>query len=185
MALNDNAVLSVGTGKFYTATYNSVTPVVLPSDLLTPGGSWTEIGHTSLEDIFTVSSEGGDATTLGTLQNKTLRTKYAARTESFAFTLQQFDTAGLKLYYGSNATIGGAGQVQVPNDPTPTVATFLVVFQDGTNEFAFYVPKAEIYRNDDLSIADTESLVGLPIAVKPLTHGSNVWNYAVTPLPSA
>lgn len=182
MPLNDAAVLSPSTGKFYTATYNVSSPEPLPSNLLSPGVNWTEIGHTSLEDIFTVSSEGGDATTIGTLQNKTLRTKYANRTESFAFTLQQFDTAGLKLYYGSNATVGASGEVQVPNNPTPTVATFLVVFQDGANEFAFYVPKAEIFRNDDLSIADTESIAGLPLAVKPLTHGSNAWNYAVTPL---
>lgn len=182
---DDSAVLSVGGGKFYTATYNATTPVALPADLLAPGVSWTEIGHTSLEDIFTVSSEGGDATTIGTLQNRSLRTKYSARTETFAFTLQQFDEAGLKLYYGSNATIGSAGQVQVPTNPTPTLCTFLVVFQDGDNEFAFYAPKAEVFRNDDLSIADTESLAGLPIGVKPLAHSTNAWAYAVTPLGGA
>jgi hypothetical protein len=37
------------------------------------------------------SSDGGDATVIGTLQNKSLRTTYATRTETIAITLQQFD----------------------------------------------------------------------------------------------
>jgi hypothetical protein len=53
---------------------------------------------------------------------------------------------------------------------------------DGDNVFAFYAPKAEIYRADDLSLADTESLAGLPLGVKPMAYGNNAWTYAVTPL---
>jgi hypothetical protein len=182
LALNDNAALVVGTGKFYTAVYSSSSPVALPADLSAPGVSWTEIGHTSLEDIFSIASEGGDSTTIGTLQNKALRTSHAARTETFNITLQQFDTESLKLYYGSNATVGTNGEVQIPTNPTPTVVTFLAVFKDGTNEFGIYAPKAEIFRADDLSIGDTESLAGLPLSVKPLVHGTNGWSYAVTPI---
>jgi hypothetical protein len=100
------------------------------------------------------------------------------------FTLQQFDEASLRLYYGANATVGGSGEIQVPSNPQPTVAAFLVVFIDGNNVFAFYAPKCEIYRADDLSISDTESLAGLPLGVKPLVSGSNSWTYAVTPLGS-
>lgn len=182
MALNADATLVVGSGNYFTAVYNSATPVALPADLSAPGAEWENVGHTSLDDVFNITSEGGEATVIGTLQNKTLRTTYSNRTETIGFTLQQFDEAGLKLYYGSNATVGTAGEVQVPATPTPTVCSFLVVFVDGDNEFAFYAPKAEIFRSDDLSIADTESLAGLPLGVKPLIHGSNTWAYAVTPL---
>lgn len=182
MAINDAATLVVGTGKFYTATYNAAAPEALPADLLAPGATWTEMGHTSLSDVFSVSSDGGDATTIGTLQNKALRTTHAARTETFNISLQQFDSEGLKLYYGSNASIGTGGDIQVPANPTPTVCSFLAVFQDGTNEFAIYAPKAEIFRADDLSIGDTESLASLPLAVKPLAAGSNTWTYSVTPI---
>lgn len=178
MAINNNATLVVGAGNFFKAT----TGTALPADLLNPGAAWTNVGNTSLEDIFSVSSEGGDATTIGTLQNKSLRTSYSARTETFTFTLQQFDVDALKLYYGSNATVGANGEVQVPATPTPTTCAFLAVFVDGSNEFAFYAPKAEIFRADDLSIGDTESLAGLPIGVKPLANGANTWTYAVTPL---
>lgn len=178
MALNDNATLVIGSGNYLTAP----TGTDIPTDLLTPVSPWEAVGHTSLEDIFSISSEGGEATTIGSLQNKSLRTKYSARTETMAFTLQQFDVPGLKLYYGSNAPTLPDGSVGVPTDPTPTVCAFLAVFVDGENVFAFYAPKAEIYRADDVSFGDTESLAGLPLGVKPIAYGANNWTYAITPL---
>ncbi|MFF4054613.1 hypothetical protein ACFYZ0_02315 [Streptomyces sp. NPDC001708] len=178
MSLNDNATLVIGSGNYLTAPVGTD----LPSDLMVPVSPWEAVGHTSLEDILSISSEGGEATTIGSLQNKSLRTKYSARTETIAFTLQQFDVAGLKLYYGSNAPILSNGLVGVPSDPVPTSCAFLSVFVDGENVFGIYAPKAEIYRADDLSIGDTESLAGLPLGVKPMAYGSNTWTYAITPL---
>ena len=178
MARNDNATLVVGSGNYFTAPVDTV----LPIDLLSVPVAWESVGNTSLDNIFSVASDGGDATTIGTLQNKSLRTKYSARTETFSIVLEQFDTAGLKLYYGSNAPTLLDGTVGVPAEPVPTTAAFLAIFVDGTNVFAFYAPKAEIYRNDDMSIADTETLAGLPVGVKPMLSGTNAYAYAVTPL---
>jgi hypothetical protein len=178
VALNDNATLVIGSGNYLTAPVGTD----LPEDLLVPTSPWSIVGHTSLEDIFSIASEGGEATVIGTLQNKSLRTKYSARTETMTFTLQQFDVPGLKLYYGSNAPVLPNGTVGVPTEPTPTVSAFLAVFVDGENHFAFYAPKAEIYRADDVSFGDTESLAGLPIGVKPMAFGSNTYTYAITPL---
>ncbi|MFJ3974889.1 hypothetical protein [Streptomyces sp. NPDC090021] len=178
MAINDDATLVVGSGNYLTAP----TGTAMPADLLTPVSPWQNVGHTSLEDIFGITSEGGEATTIGSLQNKSLRTKYSARTETMTFTLQQFDTAALKLYFGANAPILPDGSVGVPTEPEPTQAAFLAVFIDGDNHFAFYAPRAEIYRADDMAISDTESLAGLPLGVKPMAYGSNVWTYAITPL---
>ncbi|MFI9205290.1 hypothetical protein [Streptomyces sp. NPDC053048] len=178
MALNDNATLVVGSGNYLTAPVGTA----MPDDLLVPVSPWQNVGHTSLEDVFGITSEGGEATTIGTLQNKSLRTKYSARTETMTFTLQQFDTAALRLYFGANAPILPDGSVGVPADPQPTQSAFLAIFIDGESHFAFYAPKAEIYRADDMAIADTESLAGLPLGVKPMIHGNNTWTYAVTPL---
>lgn len=178
MALNDDATLVIGSGNYLIAPVGTE----LPEDLLAPTSPWEPVGHTSLEEIFTIASEGGEATVLGTLQNKNLRTKYSSRTETMTFTLQQFDTAALKLYYGANAPDLPNGLVGVPADPVPTQAAFLVVFVDGDNHFAFYAPRAEIYRSDDLALSDTESLAGLPIGVKPMTYSTNNYTYAVTPL---
>lgn len=178
MAKIDEATLIIGGGYYYTAPVD--TP--LPTDLTSPEEVWENCGNTSLEDIFSISSDGGEATVIGTLQNKSLRTSYSTRTETMTFTLQQFDEDSLRLYYGANSTVGPNGELQVPANPKPTVAAFLVVFRDGENVFAFYAPKAEIYRADDLSISDTESLAGLPLGVKPLVSGNNTYTYAVTPL---
>jgi hypothetical protein len=178
VALNDNATLVIGSGNYLTAPVGTD----LPDDLLVPTSPWSIVGHTSLEDIFSIASEGGEATVIGTLQNKSLRTKYSARSETMTFTLQQFDIPGLKLYYGSNAPVLPNGTVGVPTEPTPTIAAFLAVFVDGENHFAFYAPRAEIYRSDDVSFGDTESLAGLPIGVKPMAFGSNTYTYAITPL---
>lgn len=178
MALNDNSTLVVGSGNYLTAPVGTA----MPDDLLVPVSPWQNVGHTSLEDVFGITSEGGEATTIGTLQNKSLRTKYSARVETMTFTLQQFDTAALRLYFGANAPLLPDGSIGVPADPQPTQSAFLAVFVDGESHFAFYAPKAEIYRADDMAIADTESLAGLPLGVKPMVHGNNVWTYAVTPL---
>ena len=178
MALNDNATLVIGAGNYLTAP----TGTSIPTDLLAPGTPWTPVGHTSLEDIFGVTSDGGDATTLGTLQNKSLRTTYSARTETLTFTLLQFDADALRLFYGANAPTLENGLIGVPQDPQPTECAFLAVFIDGENHFGVYAPKSEIYRADDLSVPDAESLAGLPLGVKPLALGSNSWTYAVTPL---
>jgi hypothetical protein len=179
VALDSAATLVVNTGHFYTA----VVDTALPDDLSAPGVTWKEVGHTSLSDIFGISSNGGDRNVLGSLQNVSLRTKYSTRTETFTFTVQQFDEDSLKLYYGSNAGVDvTSGAIQVPQNPVPTTAAFLAVFYDGVNRFAFHAPKADILRNDDMSLSDTESLAGLPLGVTPLASGTNTYTYQVTPL---
>lgn len=178
MARNDKATLVVSTGRFYTGTVGSDAP----TDPKAIDPSWEDVGHTSLEDVLSFSSEGGDATTLGTLQAPQHRTKYSARTEAFALTLQQFDEDSLKLFYGSNATVGTTGNIQIPTNPTPTECAFYAVLEDGENTFEIYAPRCEIFRGDDFQISDTESLASLPITVKPLVHGENNWLYEISPL---
>ncbi|GAA0967404.1 hypothetical protein [Actinocorallia libanotica] len=178
MSVNDSATLVIGSGNYLTAP----TGTALPANILNPPSPWTNVGHTSLEDIFSITSEGGEATTIGTLQNKSLRTKYSARTETMTFVLQQFDKPALKLYFGQNAPELPDGTIGVPAEPEPTECAFLAVFVDGDNHFAFYSPKSEIYRSDDMSMSDTESLAGLPLGVKPLAYNGAAWTYAVTPL---
>lgn len=179
MALDNDAVLKVGTGHFYTAPVGTA----VPADLRNPGGAWTEMGHTSVADILSAASEGGETTTLRSLQNKTLRTTTAARTEAFIMNLLQFDDASLKLYYGSNAVVDGSGYVQIPSNPVATEVAWLVVFYDGQTTAGVYAPKASILRSTDLTVADTENLVQLPVKVTPLQHSAN--DYAFVWLPPA
>lgn len=183
MPQSDTATLSIGTGRFYTGAVGAAAPADKAA-LLAPGATWTDLGHTSLEDIIAFSSEGGDVTTLGTLQSPVLRTKTAARTESFTINVQQWDSASLKLYYGSNFDVISTGAIfsGVPTAPVKTTKAFLAVFQDGASVFALYAPKAEIFRGDDVDFSDTEALANLPLVITPLVNGSNPWAFAVTPL---
>ncbi len=179
MALTNEAVLKVGVGHFYTAAVGTA----LPADLRNPSGAWTHMGHTSVQDILSASSEGGETTTLRSLQNATLRTTTAARTEAFIMNLLQFDSASLKLYYGSNATVDGSGHVAVPSNPVATEVAWLVVFYDGQTTAGVYAPKVSILRSDDLGISDTENLVQLPVKVTPLQYLAN--DFAFKWLPPA
>lgn len=181
MALLDTATLSIGTGDFYTGAVDAAAPTDL-SSIASP--TWTRLGHTSQEDIFTISSDGGDATSLGTLQAPVLRTKYSPRVETFTIQVEQMDLPNLKLYFGSNMSLipGSTLYYGVPSAPTITVSAFLCVFKDGSNHFSFYAPKAEIFRGDDMDFSDTESLVALPLNIKPVQSGTNTFLYAVTPL---
>jgi hypothetical protein len=183
MPRNDAATLVVSTGVLYKAT----TGTEFPDNLDAPGVAWDEIGHTSLEDILSIASEGGEPTTLGTLQNKNLRVVYADRTETFSLNLQQWDETGLRLYYGTNMVdVESDGSLLgVPSNPEPTECAFLAVFKDGTGTFAIYAPKVTIFRGEDVDLSDTESLASLPLAITPLQHSTNQWTYAVTPLGGA
>lgn len=182
MALDEASVLKVGTGHFYTAPVGTA----LPADLrdVSAGGTvtdWEEMGHTSLEDILNSASEGGETTTLGSLQNPTMRQAVSARTETYTMNLLQFDTKSLQLYYGSNAVVDVDGNIQVPQDPVPSELAWLFVFYDGNTTGGIYAPKASIFRSDDLAISDTESLSQLPLSVTPLALSGNSW--AITFIP--
>lgn len=177
MALDNTATLKVGTGHFYTAPVG--TPI--PADLRNPGAEWTHMGHTSVEDILSTSSEGGETTTLRSLQNATLRQSIAPRTESFTMNLLQWDVASLKLYFGKNASVTPEGNVQAPQNPQPTEAAWLVVFYDGHTNAGVYAERASIFRGDDVAISDTENLAQLSLRVTPLAYESNTW--ALTYIP--
>lgn len=179
MPLIDKATLVVGSGNFLVADVGTACPVDLKTFTAPETAAWDPIGHTSLEDVLTFDSEGGEQTVLGTLQNPNLRTTYTKRTESISIGLQQFDEGGLKLYYGSNAVKVG-NLLQVPTNPVPSQKAFLALFLDQEAVFAIYMPKAEIFRGDNLEISDTESLATLPLKVTPLQYQTNNWTYAVT-----
>lgn len=187
--LANNATLVVDKGNYFLAPVGT-TP---PADLLHPTAPWENMGHTSLEDILSLTSEGGEATVLGTLQAPQLRVAYSARSETMRVVLQQFDASALRLFFGSNmaATTDDARFHGVPSTPQPTKAAFLAIYIDGANTFALWAPSVEVLRGDDFSISDRESLAGLPLDIKPMFYtpsGSQTaynWTWSLTPLQAA
>lgn len=174
MALNNDAVVKISTAHFYTAEVG--TPV--PTDGV-PTAAFDEMGHTPLSDILSLAFEGGEVTTLGSLQNPSLRTARSPRTATVNMSLLQWDAPGKRLYLGSNALTDSAGRLGPAAAPSPTVKLIWIVVEDGENFFDFVFPKAEILGSGDLSLADTESLAALPLAITPLQADENTAPYYI------
>ena len=164
MAYNDEAVVKIATAHFYLAPKGTAAPV----NPMEPGPEWEDVGHTTLDSILSMSSEGGEKAVLGSLQNRNLRTSYADKNTTFNFAIHQFDDKGLKLYLGSNAVTDKSGRIGPADTPAPTNSAWLVVVEDGDRYFDFYAPSADIIGSEDLSLDDTESLASLPLSVTPL-----------------
>ena len=183
MAINDTSTLVVKTGRFYVNEVGTEAPAALDRASLATDG-WEELGHTSLEDILSWATEGGETTTLGSLQSPSLRQTTSARTESFTTTLLQWDEQTLPFYFGGNMELIAGSDIflGVKSNPEPIRKAFLVVFEDGQNRFPVYAPAASIGRGDDLAIDSTEDLAGLPIQISLLNHAGNDWAFAVAPI---
>lgn len=180
MAINDNATLVAKTARYYVAPVGTAAP----ADLKTIGAAWEEIGHTSPDDILAWATEGGDKTTLGSLQSPSLRTTTASKTESFSTTLLQWDEKTLPFYFGDNLELipGSEIFVGVKSAPDAVKKALLVVIADGQNRFGVYAASTEIGRGDDLSLDSTEDLAGLPVNITLINYQGAAYAYAITPI---
>lgn len=169
MATNDAATLKVGTARFYTAPVGTARPITVAT-LKAPPVAWKEMGNTSLDNIIALTSEGGAVTTLGSLQNKSLRQTVEGRVESFGINLLEWTKESLTYYYGANSVIAADGAIEIPSEPVPTEAAFLVILWDGAKVGGFYAEKASLFRSDDIAIADANSLAQLPIKITALSN---------------
>lgn len=177
MAMIDSAVLKPNVAYFYTAPVGTA----LPADLLKPeADAWVSSGHTSLEDIISATSEGGESTVLGSLQKRSLRSSQSPLTEGFEINLLQWDDESLTMYFGANVTESTDGRLlNVPSQPIPVQKAWLVVIHDGENVAGFHSKKAEFLRSGDISISDTESLAQLPVRITPLGGDGEDFPYSV------
>lgn len=178
MAIDNDAVLKISTADFYIAPVGSEVPSggVIDTELDT---DWENVGHTPLTDILSLTFEGGEVTTLGSLQNPELRTARTPRTATVNMSILQWDDAGKKLFLGSNAMTDGAGRVGPNASPTPTEKAIYILIKDGDNYMDIVFPKAEIIGSGDLSLADTESLAALPLSITPLRADADSAPYYV------
>ena len=171
MGLHDDATLNINTGYVYLAPVGTA----FPGDPADPESyGWLKVGHTSADEIVTIASEGGEKTTLATLQSKALRVSTSAKTTTYGFQLGQFDLDSLQTYYGTTAAVEAsgvaAGLLGIPDDPTPAEKAMLILVWDGAKPFGWYAPKASVIGGDDISLADTTALSFMPIEVTPLNY---------------
>jgi hypothetical protein len=172
MALKDDSTLIVNIMRFYTAAVGTVAPTATAyfEDKATALASWVEIGHTSLDSPFSVTTEGGEVTTKGSLQNQTLRTTTSAKTYALEINLEQFDADTLKHYLGANSQKVG-DVVYSKSKPTSEQAAILGVAEDGNAVMFLHGGKADISANGNFDVSSIEDLASLPVKFTFLEDG--------------
>ena len=146
--------------------------VTVASDVATAPNGFTNIGHTSRDDLPEFGFDGGDTEVRGTWQNESLREVVTEPIADYlTIFLAEFDTESFELYYGRNASktpgvFGVSGGTQVPVE----VALFIIIV-DGDTKIGFYAPKASFRRDDSVQLA-VDEFATLPVRATFLKYGS-------------
>lgn len=170
--MNDNAVLTAGSGWVFLAPANTASPTDVQISPLTGGFvpsaipvAWVPVGHTSRDDLPEFGSDGGDSEVRGSWQVASLRQVVTETPVDFVtLNLLQFDNDTLALYYGqANPMASASRRFRVATSSTGTVEkALLIVIVDGLTSVGFYAPRASFKREDAISLA-TDDFGQLPV----------------------
>ncbi|MDT0267978.1 hypothetical protein RM844_16990 [Streptomyces sp. DSM 44915] len=161
MSLDDNAPIVAGGGYIYFADEDTPKPRV--TDPLNPGRAWTNIGHTSREDLPEFGRDGDDPETMGSWQNSKLRQTTPDITYSVTFQALQATADVYRLYFGADETyVQPDGSIRIPATPVPQIKALLVVLVDGRKFIPLWHPRTSLLGSDAISMA-TDDFVIFPI----------------------
>lgn len=175
MALNDQAVITAAVGYVYTNTVGVTAPTPTEIEGFTPSAGltgWTNIGHTSRDDLPEFGFDGGDTETRGTWQVAALKTVVTEPAVDYVtINLNQLDGEALSLYYSTaNATDAVEGEFIVRESSLAAVQRALaIVIVDGDATVGFYAPKCDIRREDAMTLA-VDEFAALPIRATFLSY---------------
>lgn len=177
MALNDNAVITPAVGYIYTAAVDtaSPTPAQIEAFNATTGiAGWTQLGHTSRDDLPVFGFDGGDAEVKGTWQNASFKRVVTEVAQDFVtFNALQLDETILTYYTGETSPGTTVGKFDVNNAATAGVDTaLLIVIVDGSATIGFHASKVTIAREDSIELA-VDEFVTVPLRATILKSGSN------------
>lgn len=167
MALDGSKTLKISNIALYTGPVGTKKP----DDLGTIPPTWENMGHTSIQDLLSIETEGGETTTLGSAQSAALRQDTTDAVRSFVMNLLQWEDKTLQLFFGKNATSDG-NFFQPAEKPQPAEYAVLIVIEDGDFEFGIHAAKASFIGQGNLSLTDKNSLSQLPIRITPLSHNN-------------
>lgn len=184
MSLNDNAAFVAAKGYVFIhdpATVTKPTPADITAftEAEGLGPTWTDLGHTSREDLPEFGFEGGEVEARGTWRSAVLREVVTEQAADYVIVrLHQFDEEGLSLYYGVENNSETPGEFEVLDAASATTERALcIVMVDGDQKIGFYAAKASIRRDDAIEMAVDEFSI-LPIRatfLKPQTGGMFSW----------
>ncbi|WP_241779949.1 hypothetical protein [Streptomyces natalensis] len=160
--MNDNAVIVPGNGYIYFAEPNTPKPTHI-TDPLKPGPEWTNIGHTSRDDLPEFDRDGKDAEAIGSWQNSTLRMTTPDITYTVTFKALQASADTYRAYFGADEdAVQPDGSIRIPATPVPQVRALLVILVDGKQFVPLWHPRVSLLGSDKIEMKEKE-LVAFPI----------------------
>jgi hypothetical protein len=177
MALNDNAVVLPAVGYIYVAPVDTASPTPADIEAFDPATGivgWTQLGHTSRDDLPVFGFDGGDAETLGSWQNASLRRVTTEAAQDYVtFNALQLDEQILSYYYGVSNPGSTVGKFDVADSSVSGIETaLLIVIVDGDATIGFHASKVSMGREDSIELAIDE-FVAVPLRASILKSGSN------------
>lgn len=173
MGANKSATIVPGHGTLFVADVNTAMPEDWTDFALTgdaPDG-WTNIGHTSKDNLPAFTKDGGDKTVLDTWLADSVDVIYASTQWGLTFNSLQVDQDNLDLAFGGSFDTDG-GYI-IPGSNTGTEKAIVLFSTDGTGAIAFYAPNTSVAIGDAPSI-DAAKFLEMPISVSILTADSDV-----------
>lgn len=178
MAYNEIDVTNPGVVRYYIAPVGTARAV----DPLNPTAVWVDIGASNPEELLNTETDGGDVSTIAVAQNRNLRSYYTEVIEKFNVSLAQWNRDTYRLFYGVNSVTLSNGDLAAASLPVPYTAAVMIVLIEGARSVTFYMPKAELFRADGVTISDATSAAILPVTIKALRAGSNTWAVSISPV---
>ena len=177
MALNDNSVITPAVGYIYTAAVDTASPTPAEIEAFDPDTGfvgWTQVGHTSRDDLPVFGFDGGDSEVKGTWQNASFRRVTTEVAQDFVtFNALQLDETILTYYTGETSPGSTVGKFSVSNAATSGVdVALLIVIVDGSATVGFHAHKVTMSREDSIELA-VDEFAAVPLRATILKSGSN------------
>ena len=177
MALNDAAVVTPAVGYIYVAPVDTASPTPSQIEAFDPSTGfvgWTQLGHTSRDDLPVFGFDGGESEVRGTWQNASFKRVTTEVAQDFVtFNALQIDETILSYYYGETSPGSTLGKFDVNNAATSGIDTaLLIVIVDGTTVVGFHASKVTMGREDSIELA-VDEFMAVPLRASILKSGSN------------
>jgi hypothetical protein len=177
MALNDNAVVTPAVGYIYVAPVDTASPTpaqIEEFDSATGIVGWTQVGHTSRDDLPVFGFDGGDSEVKGTWQNASFKRVVTEVAQDYVtFNALQLDETVLSYYYGVTNPGTTVGKFDVSEASTSGIdVALLIVIVDGSATVGFHASKVTMSREDSIELA-VDEFAAVPLRASILKSGSN------------
>ena len=165
MAVNSDAYVVPTIGRVYLAPVGTPAPDV--SELGSPASPWEIVGHVGTADgdgLPTFVADGGDVTSLGSWNQRVVRSVAEPLTETVEFSMSQVDETSLSLYTSAE---GGSttNRFDVMGSEIGQGRDYalLIVIQDRDLYLGWHASKVTVRRGDDIEF-DPEGPILLPLS---------------------